>query len=61
MGSKITARQKERMEVPKKRQRNTLHLAQERGEMLKPQRFTSTKFKDPRNSREWEEEDWGNE
>jgi hypothetical protein len=43
------------------RKRNTLHLAQERGEMLKPQKMSSKKFKaeSTRNPRSWMNEDWG--
>lgn len=49
-----------RVEVPRKRQRNTLSLAQARGEMLRGgQRHTDKAHKAPRNPREWEDEDWG--
>jgi hypothetical protein len=48
-----------RIEIPRKRERNTLVLAQARGEMLKPQRMTDKAHRDERNPRSWEDEDWG--
>ena len=47
------------VEVPRKRDRNALVIAQAKGEMLKPQRMSDKKFKDERNPRSWEDEDWG--
>lgn len=48
-----------KMDIPKKRERNALVIAQAKGEMLKPQRMSDKKYKPARNRNSWKDEDWG--
>lgn len=45
--------------VPKKRERNALVIAQAKGEAQKPARMSNKKYKAPRNRNSWKDEDWG--
>ena len=45
--------------IPHKKERNILVLKQAKGEAQKSQIMTPKNHKTPKNKREWENEDWG--
>ena len=47
------------LDVPRKRERDFMALKQLKGEAQIGQRMTAKIHKAPRNPREWEDEDWG--
>ena len=59
MGKSHKGNRSFKVEVPRKRARNTLALVQARGEMLQGQRMTDKAHKPERNPRAWMDEDWG--
>jgi hypothetical protein len=47
------------IEVPRKRERNSLVISQAKGEALKPQKMGDKKHKASKDRKAWKKEDWG--